>query len=150
MKIVKISREISVGPHPDRDGLESLKKKGFHTIVNLSAKGELGEVLTPDEEAESAAEFGLGYLHIPISLSSLKTRHIDDFVSALQGQQGPFYIHCRLGQRSQPLGMIYHAICKGLSRPVVEEKATKLGITPEAPFIYDFMMRYVENAAESA
>ena len=146
MEYVKISREITVGLQPSEEDMKKLKKKGIKTLVNLSKKGELGVKFSPEEEEVKAKECGLEFVHFPISLSSLKSTHIDEFLSELKGAEGPFYIHCRIGQRSQPFGMIYHAVSKGWSKKKVEERIEKLGIKPDAPFIYDFMMNYVDKA----
>lgn len=142
---LKISRELTVGPHLDEDGLQELAKKGYKTIVNLCKKGELDQPLSPKEEAVKTEELGMEYVHVPISIKDLKSQHIDALCKELSETEKPVYLHCRIGQRSSTVGLIYHAIRKDLSVRRTLTKARKLGLSWNAPILQAFIEKYIER-----
>ena len=144
---IRISPRITVGPQPlEEKDLEKLASKGFKTVVNLSKKGELEQQFDPVQEGQIVESLGMDYLHLPLSLSNVKSRDIEDFCLKLGEADTPAYVHCRIGQRSSPLSLIYHAIAKRLTAEQVLKKAQKLGFKWEAPMIPAMVSRYLKNA----
>lgn len=143
-KSKKLSKLITIGPPPSETELELLAKQGFGTIVNLSTPGELDQVLSPEDEGKQVLELGLQYLHFPVSLSKLKPCQVQEFVDAVEGKPGPIYIHCRLGQRSGPFGIILYGLRRRLSPERALEKAEKLGITWGIPLLTDFVRKSLD------
>ena len=100
MQEIALSKHITVGPQPDAVIFERLASQGFATIINLTKKGELHQILSPEDAEKIAEENGMAYHSFPVSLSNLKDNKIHDFCSLVQGSEKPVYIHCRIGQRS--------------------------------------------------
>lgn len=146
---IDISKHITVGPQIGEEELDFLAKKGFKTIINLSKKGELNLKLSPEEEAELVEQAGLDYIHLPVSLANMKDAQIKEFCQEVEAADKPVYVHCRLGQRSEPLSIIYHAIRKGLDPERSIERAQKLGFKWTAPFIPSLVERYIKHVHAS-
>lgn len=146
MEEIRISNAFTIGPQPATiDAHELLEIDGFKTIVNLSVKGELDQALNPYEASVMAENAGLRYIHLPVSLSSLKYDHVDEFLALTDGQPGGTYVHCRIGQRSGPFCLIAHALQKNLPMTSVVPLARKLGIMWRAEMITDFIHGYLER-----
>ena len=45
----------------EEDMLEKIQSDGFKTIINMCNKGEHGQKMSPEEEAEKAGEYGSGF-----------------------------------------------------------------------------------------
>ena len=148
-KPIRISPNITVGPQPSHEMLEKLSAQGFKSVINLSKKGELGQILNPDEELDSTAGLGMKYAHIPISLSTVKESQIAEFCKTIEELPGPIYIHCRIGQRCGPLAMIYHAIRKKLDSQQTLLRAEKLGLQWQAPMISRLITSYLDKHYEA-
>lgn len=140
-----------MGPQPTDEGeLENLASRGFKTVVNLTKKGELEQTFRPEEEGELVESYGMDYLHIPCSLSSLKDKDIEEFCERLSDAQTPAYVHCRIGQRSGLLSLIYHALRKKMSTEQILDKAQRLGFRWQAPMITDAISRYLHKQSAAA
>lgn len=149
-KSIKISPRITVGPQPSEEMLEGLAEQGFKSVMNLSKKGELGQVLNPIEEQAAVVELGMEYIHIPTSLSTVKESQIEEACRMLGELPTPIYIHCRIGQRCGPFAMIYHAMRKKLSPQQALIKAEKLGLEWRAPMISKMLINYLEKHGDTA
>ncbi len=143
-KPIKLSKNITIGPAPSGEKeLEKLASKGFKLIVNLQKDREFG--MGPSEEEELTKEFGMNYLHHPISISSIKRDHVDTFIDEIDEKDFPVYIHCRIGQRAVPLSLILHAIRRKLSVEKIFKKADKVGIEFSSPFLRNFIESYMKG-----
>jgi uncharacterized protein (TIGR01244 family) len=141
MKRVRLSPHITIGPQLSPDEWEELAHKGFRTVVNLSRKGELDQVV-PEDEERIVTERGMAYLHFPVSVSAMGTRHVDEFLAEAGELETPMYIHCRLGQRSAPFALILHAVRKRLTLPTLKKRAAQHGLVWRSPFLNGFVERY--------
>lgn len=141
MKRVRLSPHITIGPQLSPDEWEELAKKGFRTVVNLSRKGELDQVV-PEDEERIVAERGMSYLHFPVSVGAMRTQHVDEFLAEAGTLETPMYIHCRLGQRAGPFALILHAVRKRLTLPTLKKRAAKHGLEWPSPFLNGFVERY--------
>lgn len=149
-KKIKISSELTIGPPPTEEILKELADQGFKSVVNLCIKGEFDQVWSPEQEGEKVRTLGLQYLHLPVSMKSMSHTQVDELYAQLSEEMKPAYIHCRLGQRSVPFSMIYYAREKGLSLKRLMTKATKLGLSWDAPFLQTFVQTYFERDTELA
>lgn len=147
-KPLRISRDLIVGPAPTNKMLEKLAGLGFKSVINLSKKGELNQPMNPEEEGDAVKGCGMSYFHHPITLSSIKDEQINEFCDLVEEAEGPVYVHCRIGQRAIPFGLICYAVRKKLSPEKILLRAEKLGISWNAPFLRDLVSRYVKEAAE--
>ena len=142
---VEISKNLTVGPQPSKKELVEIARDGYKTIINLSQKREHGQPYSPDEEERLVERLGMEYIHMPLSLSSMKASHADQFCEEITTSEKPVYIHCRLGQRSVPLSLIHHARKKRMSAETVLLKANDLGISWNAPYIGEFVVRNLQD-----
>ncbi len=145
---IEVSGDITMGPQLSADGWERLAQEGYKTVINLSTKGELGQV-KPDEEEALVQQHGMQYVHYPVSVSALSQKHVDEFLSQVEGVAMPAYVHCRLGQRSGPFALIWHAARRGLSFAHVRKKAQSLGLYWNSPFLPDFIRRSIQRLREA-
>ena len=144
---IRVSNKITVGPQPDNALLQELAERGFKTIINLCNEGELGEKVSPEEEGRKAEKLGMRYIHLPVSVSRMNSKHVQRFCDSISEEITPVYVHCRLGQRSGPFAMIYHGIKRRLSPDATMEKAWKLGFQWKAPMIESFIRKNVDRRA---
>ena len=150
MDIIRISNSFSIGPQPETiDQHELLQLDGFRTLVNLSAKGELDQSVTPYDASVMAEDAGLRYIHFPVSISSMKFEHVDDFLGLVAGRRGSTYVHCRLGQRSGPFCLVAHAIANSIAPSAVMPLANELGIGWGAEMITDFVVGYLQSRQDN-
>ncbi len=147
---IRLSDKITVGPQPAASDLKDLAEKGFKTVINLSKKGELGQELKPAEEGEEVEALGMAYCHMPLSLTSVKSEHIEEFCREVGEAKTPVYVHCRIGQRSGPFSLIYYAIKRKLSPEQALKRAEKLGIRCSAPMLTSLISNFLKNKLESA
>ena len=71
--------------------IEELSRRGFRAVVNLSRKGELDQVLNPEQEEIEVTSFGMRYVHLPVSILSLKPTQADEFIEELEGERRGLY-----------------------------------------------------------
>ncbi len=147
---IKVSEKLTVGSQPSEELLQQLADSGFKSVINLSRKGELDQIFQPEEEGEIVANLGMKYLHVPISLSNVKDTDIAEFCAAMENTPSPVYVHCRIGQRSGPLSLIYHAMRRKLSAEKVLEKGERLGLKWSAPMIANIVQQYLGKRKEAA
>ncbi len=149
-KPIKIGKNIVVGPAPTEEMLEKLAERGCKAVVNLSKKGELNQPMNPDDEGSAVEELGMAYIHLPVTLSTVKDDHVNQFCELMDEAQRPIYVHCRIGQRAIPFSLIYHALKRKLSPEKLFKKAEKLGVAWEAPFIRNLVAKHVKKGVEAA
>lgn len=149
MKETRISEYVTIGPQPTTiEEFEVLQFRGFRTIFCLSRKGELDQILKPEEEERLAEDAGIEFVHLPVSLNTLKYDHVDEFVHEVREHEMPTYIHCRIGQRSAPFALLFHALRRGMDAERVLMKARELNLKWRAPMITDFMKNYLARAQQ--
>ena len=147
---VRISNAITVGPAPANiEAFERLYLEGTRTVVNMCAKGEMGEIHKPYDASLMAEDAGLTYLHFPISMSSMKFDHVDAFAEALSTHKTPVYVHCRIGQRSGPFSLLWHATRRGLTSSQTLALGQRLGLHWRAQMITDFMVGFLDRHREA-
>ncbi len=106
MDTKRISDKVAVGGQPSAEQLAELHAQGFVTIVNLRTDGEKNQPLSPAAEKSEAAAAGLSYRHIPVSIAALTAGQVEAVRAAIQGSEGPVYVHCGAGQRACALSLL--------------------------------------------
>jgi uncharacterized protein (TIGR01244 family) len=135
----QISAKVSVGGQPTAAELGGLREQGFATVVNLRLPGEPGQLLAPDDEKAAAAEAGLAYRHIPVSLAELDAAQVDELRAAIDTSTGPVYVHCGAGQRACSLGLLATSTGGDLAA-----RAAELGL----PATDERLVRFVAEQSE--
>jgi len=71
----------------------ALAQRGIRTAISVDG-------LAPD--IESAGQFGIEYVHIPIGYDGIPPEAAAAIARTIQERPGPFYIHCHHGQHRGP------------------------------------------------
>ena len=110
------SDKLGQGGQPMGDvAFRNLAALGFRTLISVDGA-------KPD--AETAAKYGLTYVHIPFGYSAIPQDAQDRIVKAVTETDGPVFVHCHHGQHRGPAGMmIARIVVDGISH---EEAAREL------------------------
>jgi hypothetical protein len=73
---IRMNKEFCTGFQPRPDQLETLKKEGVKSIINLRQPGEHRSA----EEETKAKELGLRYFNIPFVYADPKDEQVDEFL----------------------------------------------------------------------
>jgi protein tyrosine phosphatase (PTP) superfamily phosphohydrolase (DUF442 family) len=79
-------------PHGE-EAFEILQAKGVRTILSVDGK-------VPD--AETAARYGMKYVHVPIQYKGITDDEIAKIAKTFREQPAPFYVHCFHGKHRGP------------------------------------------------
>lgn len=80
---VQINDEITVGAQPSEAELKAMADAGTKSVINLRTDDEPMQRLSPEAEGRAAEEFGLHYVHIPVSMDTADGMLVDQFRDAL-------------------------------------------------------------------
>jgi len=134
---IKVSDRLSAGGQPTEQDLALLATAGFKSVVNLRLDGEKNQPLSPASEAAKAAEAGLDYRHVPVSVAALSTDDLEAFRKAVEELPGPVFVHCGAGQRACAFSLLLER--QGETPESVFAEAGRKGVDlPDAP-VRDFM-----------
>lgn len=114
----RLTDHLAVAPQLDAVDFQAAKQAGFKTIINNRPDGEDPGQLPAAEAAAIAAQFGLVYIHQPVTTPSLNGVSAQAFADALAEAPGPVLAHCRSGTRCTILWSLAEA--KAGERPVDE------------------------------
>ena len=139
MKTGRLSDKVVVGGQPSADDLAKLREQGITTVVNLRTEGEANQPLSPSEEASLAQNLGLSYQHVPVSLSALDPKQVDDVRATIRNAQGPVYVHCGAGQRACAIALLAEENEADAGSLIA--KADAVGFPVTDPHLRSFMER---------
>ena len=92
----QLSSRFYSGAAPDGEAaFAELKARGIKTIITVDGA-------KPD--VETAARYGLRYVHLPIGYDGVPTNQAIRLVKAAETLPGPIYIHCHHGMHRGPAG----------------------------------------------
>lgn len=100
MQIIQVSDRLSVAAQPHPGAFPELAAEGFTSVINNRPDGEDAAQPGTDAEAAAAKAAGLGYVHIPVSMTSITEADVRHFQSTLNLADGPVLAHCKSGMRS--------------------------------------------------
>ncbi|HMG76923.1 MAG TPA: dual specificity protein phosphatase family protein [Pyrinomonadaceae bacterium] len=123
----QVNSQIYRGAQPRAGGLQTLKKIGIKTILNLRGKDEN----TRAEEAE-ARTLGLRYYNISLpEFSAPKDKEVQqvlDIINTMENQ--PVFVHCRHGEdRTGTIIACYRITRDGWSAVEAKKEAEKHGMS---------------------
>lgn len=145
-KFQKIENNITLGPQPSEQDLDSLKKQGVKTVIDFRLPGE-----TPSSNKELVQKAGLDYINIPVDKSRLSTQQVSMLDNALQNKESPFLLHCASGLRAATLYMLSKAAHNRWTTQQVIAEATKIGFDlHSSPEIMSFVERYIQEQGKQA
>ena len=89
----RMSDAVFRGAQPDAAGMESLKRLGVKSIVNLRMEGDVWK-----EEAAEASARGIVYTNVPFRGFGRPTdEQMDRVLALIESLPGPVFIHCQHG-----------------------------------------------------
>ena len=92
--VFELSDNIISGAEPEGpDALATIASWGVKTILSVDGK-------VPD--AETAAELGMRYVHVPIQYSGISEDEVLKIAKTFRELEGPFYVHCFHGKHRGP------------------------------------------------
>ena len=111
--VFRLGDNVYSGSAPDDEiGFASLSRLGVKTVISVDAA-------TPD--LELAHQFGLRYVHLPISYSSIPRETIVKLVRTARTLPGPIYLHCHHGHHRGPAAAV--ALWRCLDKSVTADQA---------------------------
>ena len=141
---IRITKEITIGPQPSKDALGALPGQGFRSVCNLRVSGEENQRLQPEDEGTEVRRLGLTYVHLPVTLPSLRPEHLDRVLEALEQLPRPAYVHCSTGKRAGALVIIDQGVRAGWTGEDTLRRAQELGMDMRDPELRDFVVRAVD------
>jgi uncharacterized protein (TIGR01244 family) len=142
---IKIDDKVTAGAQPGEDDLAALAKQGVTTVINLRQAGESNQPIAPDAEGEKARALGLHYVHLPVSVADLRPEQVQAFTQAVEGSNGPVYVHCGGGQRACAFALMSKADDQGSAAESVLAEAKDKGIDLPDKAVVDFIKAYVDT-----
>lgn len=143
--VFKLSDNIISGSEPHgEEALADIAKMGVKTILSVDGKA-------PD--AETAAKYGLRYVHVPIQYKGITDEEIAKIAKTFRETEGPFYVHCFHGKHRGPAGAAIGRIAiDGVSREeAIAEMRQWCGTSSKYEGLYRAVaMKEVPTAEETA
>lgn len=141
----KIDDHVTTGPQPDEEDIQKLRDRGFKSVVNFRTEGEPEQPLSPGAEAEAVKAAGMEYLHVPVSMESLKPETVDRFRERFSQLPKPVFAHCQSGKRAGAMAMMNVAHAKGMTGEQTLRKAKEMGFECDQPELMEFVKTYVDS-----
>lgn len=92
--VYRLSDQIISGAEPvGVEAFEELRAMGVRTVLSVDGK-------VPDHE--TAAQYGLRYVHVPIQYSGIDEDELSKISKTFRELDGPFYVHCFHGKHRGP------------------------------------------------
>ena len=131
MKPIPITAKLAVAPQPKLEYFQEFKRQGFTTIVNNRPDGEDPAQPGSAAEAEAARAAGLGYVHIPVTVTGMTEQDARLLKETVEQAPGPVVAHCRSGVRSFYLWVLSGDLDSHTDAELLA-KATELGVEANA------------------
>lgn len=92
--VFHLSENVVSGSEPlSEDALRRISEMGVKTLLSVDGA-------TPD--AETAAKYGMRYVHVPIQYKGITQDEIAKITKTFRELEGPFYVHCFHGKHRGP------------------------------------------------
>jgi protein tyrosine phosphatase (PTP) superfamily phosphohydrolase (DUF442 family) len=136
------SPRIAQGGGPeDGEAFANLARLGYRTV--LSVDGARPKV-------ELAEQHGLRYVHVPIGYDGITPDQALRIVKAVEGSEGPVYIHCHHGKHRGPAAaQVARIAIDGVDNDEAVEDLRVSGCSPDYPGLYRTVERFHAPAAEA-
>ncbi|WP_064696308.1 bifunctional sulfur transferase/dioxygenase Blh [Rhizobium aegyptiacum] len=106
MPITAISEKLSISTQPSIADIQSLRDKGFKTLINNRPDDEDPAQPCTQAESQEAKHCGLSYAFIPVTAGTITEADVRAFQRAVDESEGPVFGHCKTGTRSLSLYLI--------------------------------------------
>ena len=118
MQPVSLAPSMTVSGQIAPEDFAALAARGVRMVINNRPDNEDPGQLSAAEAARLAAEHGMAFRHVPISLPALAPADIARFADALAAADGPTHAYCRSGMRS---ALVWGIDAAGSGRMTPEE-----------------------------
>ncbi|MFT5138447.1 MAG: hypothetical protein ACI9H8_000994 [Lysobacterales bacterium] len=134
---------LTVGGQPTLEQLESLKKRGYTTIINLRREGEFGDF----NEATEVQAMGLEYVHIPIkNVEAITVENARALHEAISNASGPVLLHCTVGWRAGSLFAIENFLIHDVSEAEALDLVTAAHMDHAVGDVQDWLEIYKKSS----
>lgn len=132
---------VSGGEPHGEEAFRKLRARGIRTILSVDGK-------VPD--AETAARYGMSYVHVPIQYSGITDEELARIAKTFREQEGPFYVHCFHGKHRGPAAAaVGRLVLDGVSREeALAEMRQWCGTSPNYEGLYRTIAKARIPAAE--
>lgn len=136
------SDKLGQGGQPMGDeAFKNLAALGYRTLISVDGA-------KPD--AETAAKYGLTYVHVPFGYSAVPLDAQARIVKAVTETDGPVFIHCHHGQHRGPAGMmVARIVVDGISHEEALKELKDSGCAEQYKGLYRDVAACVAPTAES-
>ncbi len=106
MQSRRLTEHLTVSSQLQASDFDGLARQGVRLVINNRPDGEVRGQLPAAEAALLAAQAGIGYRHIPITLATLTPDDVEAFGRIIDATKGPVHAHCASGMRSTTLWLL--------------------------------------------
>ena len=100
LPVKQLTGQIAVTEQIKLDALDSIKRQGFHTIVDLRPDGEAADQVPSVEVARAARERGIRFVYVPVPHGAIPETAVTELGKALSSEPGSTLLYCRSGRRA--------------------------------------------------
>jgi protein tyrosine phosphatase (PTP) superfamily phosphohydrolase (DUF442 family) len=112
-----VSDRVISGAQPDDEAaFRALQQLGVKTIISVDGA-------KPD--AETAREYGMRYIHLPIGYDDVPADRADEIAKAIIEMPGPVYIHCHHGKHRSAAAVAVACVMTGELKPEQADSVLK-------------------------
>jgi uncharacterized protein (TIGR01244 family) len=136
----RVDAVVACGGATDISTLDSLKKDGFKSVINLRQATEPNVNLEANQAKAKA--LGLGYFHIPVNGASPDPASVDTFLTTVSNKANqPVFIHCASANRVGMMWLVKRVLQDGytVEKATTEAKAIGLTAAPLEKFALDYI-----------
>jgi protein tyrosine phosphatase (PTP) superfamily phosphohydrolase (DUF442 family)/cytochrome c556 len=137
----KWSDKVSQSGQPTGEvAFANLAAMGYRTVISVDGA-------RPD--AETAAKYGLRYVHVPIEYSGITRDQALRIVKAVETSDGPAIVHCHHGLHRGPAGaMVARLALEGISNEEANRELKESGCSPKYEGLYRDVLGFRPPTAE--
>jgi protein tyrosine phosphatase (PTP) superfamily phosphohydrolase (DUF442 family) len=117
-----------------REGMQSLAAMGIKTIISVDGA-------VPD--VEGAQQFGMHYIHLPISYNGIAGSRQQELAQAIANAPGPVYVHCHHGKHRSASALGSALVLAGILTPDAAKARMQVSGTAKG---YQGLWKAVEDA----
>jgi protein tyrosine phosphatase (PTP) superfamily phosphohydrolase (DUF442 family) len=119
----RVTEKVIAGAQPEGTaGFEALRDLGVRTIISVDGA-------TPD--VATARKYGLRYVHLPITYSTVTEQEGEAIAKAIHELPGPIYLHCHHGKHRSAAAVAVACVYDGSLQPGQAESVLKVFGTGE-------------------
>ena len=128
MQPLPLEPSVTVSGQVAPEDFATLAARGVRMVISNRPDNEDPGQLPAAEAARLAAEHGMAFRHVPISLPTLSPADVARFSEAVEAANGPFHAYCRSGMRSSLVWAIDSAGSGRISPEALLARGREVGV----------------------